>query len=205
MSIRGLLIQWASARKIQLNVFVKNKAGLIIISLEISSFSPLYSWKIAELVSSNNHSLTEVHIIKFWRENNIIGYVYLVFLAEYNIGADPGRGAPGARPLINDWCDWLDDKYVILTLCSFNSSLHYNEYSYMSLLSRSGSCTNRHRHIFLQQQKPLIAVLHIEVAARPYVMSKISYFIVRTFDVMYHAAHGTILINFDSEKRSYIF
>jgi hypothetical protein len=142
MSIRGLLIQWASAKKIQLNVFVKNKAGLIIISLEISSFSPLYSWKIAELVSSNNHSLTEVHIIKFWRENNIIGYVYLVFLAEYNTGADPGRGAPGARPLINDWCDWLDDKYVILTLCSFNSSLHYYEYSYMSLLSRSGSCTN---------------------------------------------------------------
>jgi hypothetical protein len=26
-------------------------------------------------------------------------------------------------------------------------------------------------------------------------MSKISYFIVRTFDVKHHAAHGTILIN----------
>jgi len=34
-------------------------------------------------------------------------------------------------------------------------------------------------------------------------MSKISYFIVRTFDVKHHAAHGTILINFSSEKRSY--
>jgi hypothetical protein len=51
----------------------------------------------------------------------------------------------------------------------------------------------------------LIAVLHIEVVTRPYVMSKISYFIVRTFDVKHHAAHGTILINFDLEKRSYIF
>jgi len=34
-------------------------------------------------------------------------------------------------------------------------------------------------------------------------MSKISYFIVRTFDVKHHAAHGTILINFGPEKRSY--
>ena len=56
-------------------------------------------------------------------------------------------------------------------------------------------------------KKPLISVLHIEVVTRPYVMSKISYFIVRTgaFDVKHHAAHGTILINFNSEKRSYIF
>jgi hypothetical protein len=30
---------------------------------------------------------------------------------------------------------------------------------------------------------PLIAVLHIEVVTRPYVMSKISFFMVRTFDV----------------------
>jgi hypothetical protein len=51
----------------------------------------------------------------------------------------------------------------------------------------------------------LIVVPHIEVVTRPYVMSKISYFIVRTFDVKYHAAYGTILINFGSEKRSYIF
>jgi hypothetical protein len=36
-------------------------------------------------------------------------------------------------------------------------------------------------------------------------MSNISYFILRTFDVMHDAAHGTILINFGSEKRSYIF
>jgi hypothetical protein len=56
----------------------------------------------------------------------------------------------------------------------------------------------------INKQKSLISVLHIEVVARPYVRSKISYFIVRTFDVKHHAAHGTILINFDSEKRSYI-
>jgi hypothetical protein len=48
----------------------------------------------------------------------------------------------------------------------------------------------------------IFSVLHIEVVTRPYVMSKISYFIVRTFDVKHHAAHGTILINFGSEKRS---
>jgi hypothetical protein len=42
---------------------------------------------------------------------------------------------------------------------------------------------NKITHIFSwSKQKPLIAVLHIEVATRPYVMSKISYFIVRTFD-----------------------
>jgi hypothetical protein len=35
-------------------------------------------------------------------------------------------------------------------------------------------------------------------------MSKISYFIVRTFDVKHHAAHGTILINFGSEKGFYM-
>ena len=58
---------------------------------------------------------------------------------------------------------------------------------------------------FLEQEKPLISVLHIEVVTRPYGLSKISYFIVRTFDVKHHAAHGTILINFGSEKRSYIF
>ena len=39
----------------------------------------------------------------------------------------------------------------------------------------------------------------------PSIFTNISYFIVRTFDVKYHAAHGTILINFGSEKRSYIF
>ena len=36
------------------------------------------------------------------------------------------------------------------------------------------------------------------------IVTNISYFIVRTFDVKHHAAHGTILINFGSEKRSYI-
>jgi hypothetical protein len=52
----------------------------------------------------------------------------------------------------------------------------------------------------------LIAVLHIEVVTtRPYVTSKISYFNAHTFDVKHHATHGTILINFGSENRSYIF
>jgi hypothetical protein len=37
------------------------------------------------------------------------------------------------------------------------------------------------------------------------IVTNISYFIVRTFDEKHHAAHGTILINFGSEKRSYIF
>ena len=37
------------------------------------------------------------------------------------------------------------------------------------------------------------------------IVTNISYFIVRTFDVKHHAAHGTTLINFGSEKRSYIF
>ena len=46
------------------------------------------------------------------------------------------------------------------------------------------------------------------VRAKRYLLSivtNISYFIVRTFDVKHHAAHGTLLINFCSEKRSYIF
>jgi hypothetical protein len=33
-------------------------------------------------------------------------------------------------------------------------------------------------------------------------MSKISYFILRIFDVKHHDAHGTLVINFGSEKRS---
>jgi hypothetical protein len=35
----------------------KYKVDLIIISLKINLFSPWYSWKIAELVLNNNHSL----------------------------------------------------------------------------------------------------------------------------------------------------
>jgi hypothetical protein len=34
------------------------------------------------------------------------------------------------------------------------------------------------------------------------IVTNISYFIVRTFDVKHHAAHGTILVNIGSEKRS---
>jgi hypothetical protein len=37
------------------------------------------------------------------------------------------------------------------------------------------------------------------------IVTNISYFIVRYFDVKHHAAHATILIIFGSEKRSYIF
>jgi hypothetical protein len=45
------------------------------------------------------------------------------------------------------------------------------------------------------------------VREKRYLLSIVTniYFIVRTFDVKHHAAHGTILINFGSEKRSYIF
>jgi hypothetical protein len=45
-------------KKIQLSVLVWYKADLIIIPLKINLFSPWYSWKIAELVLNNNHSLT---------------------------------------------------------------------------------------------------------------------------------------------------
>ena len=58
MSTRGLRFQWASNIKSQLSVLVYNKEDLIIISLKINLFSPLYSWKIAELALNNNHSLT---------------------------------------------------------------------------------------------------------------------------------------------------
>ena len=58
MSIRGLLFQWASTKKIQLSVLVLYKADIIIISLKIDLFSPWYGWKIAELVLNNNHLLS---------------------------------------------------------------------------------------------------------------------------------------------------
>jgi hypothetical protein len=34
------------------------------------------------------------------------------------------------------------------------------------------------------------------------IVTNIAYFIVRAFDVKHHDAHGTILVNFGSEKRS---
>jgi hypothetical protein len=40
ISTRGLLFQWASTIQIQLNVLIKNKVDLIIISLIINFFSP---------------------------------------------------------------------------------------------------------------------------------------------------------------------
>ena len=57
MSIRRLLFQWTSTIKIQLSMLVFCKADLIIISLKINLFSPLYSWKIAELVSLSHSYL----------------------------------------------------------------------------------------------------------------------------------------------------
>jgi hypothetical protein len=64
MSTCRLLLQWASTIKIQLSVLVWYKADLIIISLKINNlFSPWYSWKIAELVLNNNHSL--IHFILY--------------------------------------------------------------------------------------------------------------------------------------------
>ena len=58
LSIRRLVFHCASTTKIQLRVLVLYKADLIIISLKINLFSPWYTWKIAELPLSNNHSLT---------------------------------------------------------------------------------------------------------------------------------------------------
>jgi hypothetical protein len=66
MSTRGLMFQWASTIKIQLSVLVENKADLIIISLKINLFSPWYSWKIADLVLNNNHSLNDLEKDKIW-------------------------------------------------------------------------------------------------------------------------------------------
>ena len=60
MSICELLFQSASTIKIKLIVSVGYKTDLIIISLKINLFSPWYSWKIAELALSNNHSLTQI-------------------------------------------------------------------------------------------------------------------------------------------------
>ena len=60
MSIRGLLFQWVSTKKIKISVLVEYKADLIIISLKINLFSLWYSWKTAALALINRpltHSL----------------------------------------------------------------------------------------------------------------------------------------------------
>ena len=54
MWTRRLFFQWASTINIQLSVLGNNKVDLIIIYL----FSPGYSWKIANFMLNNNHSLT---------------------------------------------------------------------------------------------------------------------------------------------------
>jgi hypothetical protein len=68
MSLRGLLFQWTSTIKIQLRVMVWYKADLIIISLKINLFSPLYRWTIAELVINNNHSLNCYNVQVEWEQ-----------------------------------------------------------------------------------------------------------------------------------------
>ena len=76
--------------------------------------------------------------------------VLKLYQARIHAGAHPvGTPPPPLKMKTKGlaWLHWqsIDVKYVILTLCSFDSSLHCNEYSYMSLLPRSGSCKNRHR------------------------------------------------------------
>jgi hypothetical protein len=58
MSIHRLLFHWASTIKIHLSLLVWYKVDLIVISLKINLFWSWYSWKIAELMLNNNHSLT---------------------------------------------------------------------------------------------------------------------------------------------------
>ena len=48
-----------STIKIQLSMLVYYKADLIIISLKINLYSPLCSWKIAELALNNSHSIID--------------------------------------------------------------------------------------------------------------------------------------------------
>ena len=61
MSTRGLLFQWTSTINIQLSVLISYIADHI--SFKINLFSPWYSWKIAELVLNNNHSILVCWIV----------------------------------------------------------------------------------------------------------------------------------------------
>ena len=79
-------------------MLVEYKAGLNIISLEINMFSPWYSWKIAELALSNNHTLYIYIVcvcvrdiacaffyefpIGFWKCSDSV--VFLFFILLYN-------------------------------------------------------------------------------------------------------------------------
>ena len=76
MSIHGLLFQWASTVKIQLNMLFKYKVDLIIISLKINLFSSWHRWKIAELVINNNYSLTHSFVSIICNSDNLIGHRY---------------------------------------------------------------------------------------------------------------------------------
>jgi hypothetical protein len=69
-----LLFQWTSTIKIQLRVMVWYKADLIIISLKINLFSPLYRWKIAELVLNNNHSLNCYNVQVEWEQTVVCSF-----------------------------------------------------------------------------------------------------------------------------------
>ena len=83
MSTRGLLFQWASNITIQLSVLVYYKADLIIISLKNNLFSPWYSWKSAELVLNNNHSLNEISTFLVFYEYYLTNFLFVCFPPPY--------------------------------------------------------------------------------------------------------------------------
>jgi hypothetical protein len=90
MSIRWLLFQWASTIKIQLFVLVSDKGDLIIFSLKIHLFLPWYSWKIAELVLNNKHSLVKLRVWIQWSVLNTTLHdkvcQWLVLDQRFNLG-----------------------------------------------------------------------------------------------------------------------
>ena len=74
MSIRSLLFQWTSTKKIQLSMM-----DFVIISLKVNLFSPWYkkcSWKNADLTLSNNYALTHIMLI-----GNLIDY--FIYIHDY--------------------------------------------------------------------------------------------------------------------------
>jgi hypothetical protein len=73
--------------------------------------------------------------IQFYANNNLhVSTLYIYVPDQIRIWGRGSRRGRTRRPLRKGlaWLDWqsLDVKYVILTLCSFDSTLHCNEYSY---------------------------------------------------------------------------
>ena len=131
----GLLFQWASTKQIQLSVLVWYKANHIIISLKINMFSPLYSWKIAELALNNNHSLT--HLI------NLHVYPFLsIFYRCCNLH-DRCYGMIQKRQchVYTKSYNWLIVKYRIICSELFSLSLYYfsNWTAWLSLIGQSNT------------------------------------------------------------------